>query len=1191
MKWRRILSVLIMTAAFLALTGGLTQAQNLTAPEAPTASCATGNVPGDMNTNTVLSGALYVTQDVYINEGAVLTLTAGATVTMCGEYDFNVDRFAGLVMAGEAESPVVVDVETGMTKWGHIYLGWNTALTSSLRHAVLNHGGGTDPNAKVGVIEVTPLGNTTDVAGPVIDHVTIRDSGGYGIRVDSYNNDPTPPLLSNLTVTGSQGAPILIDAADLGGLGTGNTFTANLTNTIQLMATSDNLNYTHTWHTQPVPFEVLDSLTIRGGKLTVEQGNTFLMHPHADFNVGSLYGSGALVVAGTQAHPVTFTRALTLPWGSISYEGAHLYDDGNRISYAHIYYGGGITGERAGAVALTRGSALQFDHLDVRHSLNAGIYSSGFALHLVDSTVMGNRIGVQFNGSHGVLRRNTIRGNNEAGMDNQDPGKVCVDAVGNYWGAANGPADSSNAADACNIAATNVGDGDSVSDGVRYAPWLAAATGSELMDASRISPEDTWVIADGVQTTTLTILARNAQGDPMVGKMLEVRTSLGSVQQPGAPTDENGRATAVISSTETGGATITVYNLTDDKPLAALTTIYFWQGGGGSAGLVQPGGAPYVAPQLIVEGRPIEQGSPIIFRVPMRNSNPDPVEVRVVYAASGLNIGAGFSPVAEVSRTLQPAEMWDAQATWTPSVSGHHCVQARLTVTTATGIHRQLAPQKTVNVGPFQVNLDIVPPDPCNAPDPNKLIPRSGGLSGVRKHMQKALIQTYLVKECLKQELTFRAPQAIAQRDYQTVVTPPRYTPPVLEPGNGVSQAQADAATQIGDLSADLTALDVAIWVTAQRVRQAGQADDNAAVAEQLTAYQGFMRTYAQKLEVLGNAIDDLLVATEDAGEPDTGYAPEDYDAYLADLQAGGYTTDTVTFLQNTGLDSQSIMQRQRAEIQRLEAMTFYPTTFYVMLRAIRDDVRERAAEIQSTHGTAARQPHASPLEHFYMDTVSTDFTVANPFTSVKTVDLVIRPIEMPINWSSYLDNPAPTLEAGESTTVTLTLEAGSIVPADMRVRVAVEGFVADEYIGGILFERRIPGAEAGIALSTSISQTVAAGSTLTFTHVVTNTGTTTDTIIIETSNTASWPWGLVHSATYPEGTAKLPLPLGSEMTTTFALTLTAPADAISGTVNTAMVTATSLLDSSVVVTATDTMEVWRDNFAIYLPLVLRGRS
>jgi hypothetical protein len=1348
-------------------------------------------VPGDINANTVLSGDLYVTEDVYINEGTVLTLTAGTTVTMCGEYDFKVDRFAGLVMAGEAESPVVVDVETGVTKWGHIYLGWNTALTSSLHHVILNNGGGTDLNA--GVVNVTPLGHTTDVAGPMIDHVTIRNSAAYGIRVDSYNNDPTPPslsnltvtgsyaaplllraadagglgtgntftgnvtntiqvfdgdipysqtwrlqpvpyevldnlniegantpvftiaagntllmhpdvyidvgrpgllvargtvtmpitfdavdptrrwdkinfgwesvpstvtqatpmstlqhvvinnaggnnvlsdrgaleiqtlgntetagpvidhviirnsaaygmlvdsynndptppLLSNLTVTGSQAAPLLIDAADLGGLGMGNTFTANVTNTIQLMAFSDNLNYTHTWRTQPVPFEVLGSLSVRGGKITIEKGNAFLMYPNVDLNVGSLYGKGALIVAGTRTHPVTFTRALTLPWGSISYEGAHLYADGNRLSYVNVYYGGGLTGERAGAVALTRDSTLQFDHLDVRHSLNAGIYSSGFALHLVDSTVMGNRIGVQFNGSRGVLRRNTIRSNIEAGVINDDPDKICVDAVGNYWGAANGPVDSSGAADACNTAATNAGDGDGVSDGVRYDPWLAAATGSELMDASRITPEDTWMIADGVQTTTLTILARDALGDPMVGKMLEVRTSLGSVQQPSAPTDENGRAMAVISATETGGATITVYNLTDDKPLAALTTIYFWQGGGGTAGLIQPGGAPYVAPQFIVEGRPIEQGSPIVFRVPMRNSNPDPVEVRVVYAVSGLNIGAGFTPVAEVSRTLQPAETWDALATWTPSVSGHHCVQARLTVTTATGVHRQLAPQETVDVGPFQVNLNIVPPDPCNAPDPNKLIPRGGGLSGVRKHMQKALIQTYLVKECLKQELTFRAPQATAQRAYQIVVTPPSYTPPALEPGNGVSQAQADAATQIGDLASDLTALDVAIWVTAQRVRQAGQADDNAAVSEQLTAYQGFMRTYAQKLEALANAIDDLLAATEGAGESNSSYMPEDYDAYLADLRAGGYATDTVTFLQNIGLDSQSILQRQQAEIERLEGMTFYPTTFYDVLRAVRDDVRERAAEIQATHGTAARGPSASSLERFYMGTVSTDFTVANPFTREKTIDLVVRPIEMPINWSAYLDDPAPTLGAGEATTVTLTLEAGSIVPADTRVRIAVEGFVADEYIGGILFERRIPGAEAGVALSAGTSQTVTAGNTLTFTHVVTNMGTTTDTIILEASNTEGWPWALIHSVAHPEGTLTLPLPLGSEMTATIALTLTAPADAVSGTVNTATITATSKLDPTVFVTVTDVMEVWERGFEIYLPLVLKGR-
>lgn len=67
---------------------------------------------------------------------------------------------------------------------------------------------------------------------------------------------------------------------------------------------------------------------------------------------------------------------------------------------------------------------------------------------------------------------------------NREP-RYCTNAVGNYWGAANGPADTENQ-NGCDRAATNSGSGNAVSDNVLYRPWRTTPDGSGLENASSI---------------------------------------------------------------------------------------------------------------------------------------------------------------------------------------------------------------------------------------------------------------------------------------------------------------------------------------------------------------------------------------------------------------------------------------------------------------------------------------------------------------------------------------------------------------------------------------------------------------------------------------------------------------------------------------------------------------------------------
>ena len=400
-----------------------------------------------------------------------------------------------------------------------------------------------------------------------------------------------------------------------------------------------------------MPYRLLTLIPVgnpRSPVLTIVAGTTLEITPTASIRVNG----GGLALEGTPTAPITVTRVPGAAAWDTSFFEANI-NPASRIAYATLDYGGTTNG----AIDF-HGDVLTLDHVTVRHAVNAGLYSSGTFVQVKDSVFEQNAEGIRLQfGARGLLRRNVFQSNGLAVNVLTNNGNTCVDALGNYWGAADGPVDADGTPDACNLTTTHAGAGDGLSADVLYSPWLSSMPGEGALDASQIAAQDFWVIADGVATTALTITARDALGTPLVGKQISLQTTRGTIQQPSTLTDADGVTTAVISSTTAGLATITALNVTDGQPLAALASVNFWQGGGDYAGLIQPGGAPYASPRLVIEGRPFEQGLPVAFRVPMQNTNAFPVDVQVVYSISDLGIGLFFTPVYTTNMTLQPGRI------------------------------------------------------------------------------------------------------------------------------------------------------------------------------------------------------------------------------------------------------------------------------------------------------------------------------------------------------------------------------------------------------------------------------------------------------------------------------------------------------------------------------------------------------
>ncbi len=1064
-----VLATIILTTIlwFVAATGA-----------APTASCSSGNFVGVYETNDVtLSGELFVTGGVTIRNNVTLTITTGSKVTLCGAYKIQVSGGADLIARGTAAQPITFTADNPATNWDAISFV-NQGEHSILQYVTLNDGGGNDTDADNGAIYVLNNAVTTTLPSPAIDNVTINDSGAYGLSLSMLNDDPTPPSITNVSINNSANAAILTDADSLGGLGQGNSFTNNEPNVIRIRGGGGSrLKYSQIWRNPGIPIEVLGDFQVAAkaadqpATLTIDPGLTFLMYPQADVIIGASFRRrGSLVINGTEAEPVTFTRLnnVSAPWGHVL---ASLYSD-TAVSLDHVNfsYGGNSV---VGTIYQVGSGAINLDYVSVQKSLSAGFYGAGGRATINNSSFELNDIGLEFfAGFSAIIRNSTIANNVPAGISTTDNGNnTCIDAIGNFWGANNGPADGDGGADACGNGRTNGGSGSNVSNGVLYDPWLPGS--GDLQDRGRIVPDKFYIITDGVDAAQVEITLRDSQGNPLSGKQVQLKATLGSVQQPSGVTDGDGRITAAITGKNPGYAYLTAYNVTDDTPVAGIGGVTFWQGNSDAGGLISADGTPYASPDLIITGKPFQVGSPVGMNVPMRNGNAYPVDVSVVYGVSGLNVGARFTPVYTASQTLQPGQSWDAAAVWLPNKTGHLCILASITVDDGQSL--QSAPVTTTTS--LQQNTNQ---DPCNPDslDPGQAIPKaSGGTVKVAITFYKLYNLVKKANQCLDESLQFANFGVGGAGDYKVVVTPTTYAPPTIAADSEITQAQADALNNLAETASQLLSLNLAMGATSQRMNWASQATSistsSGLTAEtskpffyldlQYQAYRDFANQYADKLDEFADEIDALLATSP--GADNTYYLPEDFQITRDEIASTGFDAETKTFYQQTGLSTGLISQLEADLVADYDRSPFEIISWSWALGNIQTDARTIASRLRgmypsqngSTNAVNSVSVNSVSVDSVFVRPLPFTFDVGHPFNNTRDVDLVVRPLNLPLDWTYELNTPSFTLAAGEAAKATLTLYPGREMLEGDLVQVAVEGYVDGELVGGIIMEHNTP--------------------------------------------------------------------------------------------------------------------------------------
>ena len=302
------------------------------------------------------AGSLHkVTNDFTVSATAQLTISPCAQVVIKPGAWFYV--YGRLTARGDALHPITIKGDGG--RFNSIAV--RSPGTIDMGYVTIEGAGGTPQSSYGAAILAQGAGPVTRPVG--VDHVTITDSGGYGIALTNYTAFTVGSAELTITNCGKVSTeypyPVRMDLNTVGSLPSGQ-YTGNQVDEIQLIGESPKyqIEIDEVFHDRGVPYHMGGNGSageLRVGAvgavptLTIEPGVTIKLDSSVATSrvyVGVSNTSGQLIAVGTEARPITFTtsKAVPTPGSWIGVDFAAPIAAGNRLEHVNIDYAGGPGG-------------------------------------------------------------------------------------------------------------------------------------------------------------------------------------------------------------------------------------------------------------------------------------------------------------------------------------------------------------------------------------------------------------------------------------------------------------------------------------------------------------------------------------------------------------------------------------------------------------------------------------------------------------------------------------------------------------------------------------------------------------------------------------------------------------------------------------------------------------------------------
>lgn len=305
------------------------------------------------------------------------------------------------------------------------------------------------------------------------------------------------------------------------------------------------------------------------------------------------------------------------------------------------------------------------------------------------------------------------------------------------------------------------------------------------------------------------------------------------------------------------------------------------------------------------------------------------------------------------------------------------------------------------------------------------------------------------------------------RQDYNQTTLPVWHTWPPVQPGGSVSITRAAAINAASAALADVNAYGTAATVALDRYGGASEANDLAWAAQQANARLYYEQKMGEALLTYADKLDAFVQVLINEGETEITVTVSDMISYQQRLATSGFTAQEIADAKLIGLTDADIEDFRQG-----------------IIAANPNDIAGNLLDIYTSEAAISRQLGNALLNQWVyapglrvgvggspglMPSTASGNTLAqinnlvetlplgNPLTQTALIDVRVRRIDLPADWMVSVSPAQVTLAPGEQTTVTVSVIPGSLVPQGSIPRVAVEGYVGSQLLGGVVIDIVVP--------------------------------------------------------------------------------------------------------------------------------------
>ena len=305
---------------------------------------------------------------LFIEPGVTLKFTENAGLSI---------RQAALVAQGTADEPIVMTGQREMPGfWKGIVVRQSDRPDNRLEHVQIKYAGNdsTFDGVQPAALMFDDYHGKTSFA---VHNTTISDSEGHGLYVE--NN--TDLNFAGNTLTGNKEGAARVEPAALGQLDAATTYSGNENDRV-VVSGGTIKEHEATWPGLDVPYEVIESITVRDGSfITVQPGATFKFGE----NQGMSLRKSRLSAVGTKEQPITWTATRQVEgfWKGIVFREADSID--NKLQHVVVSYAGAEN-----TFDGVKPAGVMFDDYHGKSSFvieqSTFSYSAGYGLYVEEDT-------------------------------------------------------------------------------------------------------------------------------------------------------------------------------------------------------------------------------------------------------------------------------------------------------------------------------------------------------------------------------------------------------------------------------------------------------------------------------------------------------------------------------------------------------------------------------------------------------------------------------------------------------------------------------------------------------------------------------------------------------------------------------------------------------------------------------------